>query len=135
VLRFLYTTVWKFLFNKQAADLQQSNENADEYMLSDDEAHLWIGKYVSVPKDMGNLNVYAWLGGVVRGVLDSAGFPCRVTAHFVPVEQQSGERDASSGKNGRMVRSARNQRVTLLIKLDASVVERELALEKADGGL
>ena len=117
ILRFLYTTVWKYLFNKQATDLQQSNEHPDEYMISDDEAHLWIGKYVSVPKDMGNLNVYAWLAGVVQGVLDGAGFPCvRVTAHFVPVE-------------------GGGQRVTLLIKLEESVVERERVEQAKEGML
>ncbi len=117
ILRFLYTTVWKYLFNKQATDLQQSNEHPDEYMISDDEAHLWIGKYVSVPKSLGNLNVYAWLGGVVQGLLDGAGFPCvRVTAHFVPVE-------------------GGGQRVTLLIKLEASVMERERQAELRESGM
>jgi hypothetical protein len=117
ILRFLYTTVWKYLFNKQATDLQQSNEHPDEYMISDDEAHLWVGKYVSVPKDMGNLNVYAWLGGVVQGVLEGAGFPCvRVTAHFVPVE-------------------GGGQRVTLLIKLEEGVVLRERVEQAKEGML
>lgn len=126
ILRFLYTTVWKYLFNKQATDLQQSNENSDEYMISDEEAHLWIGRYVSVPKDMGNLNVNAWLGGVVQGVLDGAGFRCvRVTAHFVPV-QDTGV-DGGEGQAGQ----GRQQRVTLLIKFDPAVIERERELERA----
>ena len=134
VLRFLYTTVWRYLFNKQATDLQQSNENDDEYMLSDDDAHLWIGKYVSVPKEMGHLNVYAWLGGVVQGVLDGAGFPCRVTAHFVP----TGEDDAAAvakKEAGVAMAKSRHQRVTLLIKLDAEVMARERELESAASSL
>lgn len=74
VLRYIYTTVWKYLFGKQAQDLQQSNDADDEYMISDDEVYLWMGRYVSVPKDMGTFNCHAFLAGVVRGVLDEAGF-------------------------------------------------------------
>lgn len=74
VLRYIYTTIWKYLFGKQAQDLQQSNDADDEYMISDDEVYLWMGRYVSVPKDMGTFNCHAFLAGVVRGVLDEAGF-------------------------------------------------------------
>lgn len=74
ILRYIYTTVWKYLFGKQAKDLQQSNDNKDEYMISDDEANLWMGRFVSVPKDMGSLNCHAFLAGIVRGILDNAGF-------------------------------------------------------------
>lgn len=74
ILRYIYTTLWKYLFGKQAKDLQQSNDNKDEYMISDDEANLWMGKFVSVPKDMGSFNCHAFLAGIIRGVLDSAGF-------------------------------------------------------------
>lgn len=74
VLRYIYTTVWKYLFGKQAQDLQQSNDADDEYMISDDEVYLWMGRYVSVPKDMGTFNCHAFLAGVVQGVLDEAGF-------------------------------------------------------------
>jgi hypothetical protein len=121
ILRFLYTTVWKYLFGKQATDLQQSNDNSDEYMISDDEAHLWMGRFVSVPKDMGSLNVYAFLAGVVQGVLEGAGFATtRVTAHFVPMK-------GAGGRGGR-----EENRVTLLIKFDPSVMEREATLEKME---
>ena len=43
-------------------------------MISDDEDSLWMGKFVSVPKDMGSFNCHAFLAGIVRGVLDTAGF-------------------------------------------------------------
>ncbi len=74
ILRYMYTTVWKYLFGRQAKDLQQSNDTKDEYMISDDEDSLWMGKFVSVPKDMGSFNCHAFLAGIVRGVLDTAGF-------------------------------------------------------------
>jgi hypothetical protein len=85
VLRYIYTTVWKYLFGKQAQDLQQSNDADDEYMISDDEVYLWMGRYVSVPKDMGTFNCHAFLAGVVRGVLDEAGFDTvRCVVFFCP---------------------------------------------------
>ena len=47
----------------------------DEYMISDFD--LFVTKYVSVPKEMGHLNCNAFVAGIVRGVLDGAGFPAR----------------------------------------------------------
>jgi hypothetical protein len=47
----------------------------DEYMISDYD--LFVNKYISVPKDMGQLNCSAFVAGIVKGVLDSAGFPAR----------------------------------------------------------
>ena len=39
-------------------------------------------QYVSVPKEMGSFTPAAFMAGVVRGVLDAAGFPATVTAHL-----------------------------------------------------
>lgn len=44
-------------------------------MLSDTE--LFVNKYISVPKDLGQLNCAAFIAGVVRGALQGAGFPAR----------------------------------------------------------
>ena len=38
---------------------------------------LFVNKYISVPKDMGALNCAAFVAGIVKGVLDGAGFPAR----------------------------------------------------------
>lgn len=105
MLRFVHSTLWKYLFGRQAKDLEQSNEAEDEYMISDTD--LFPTKFVSVPREMGSLNCNAFVAGIVRGVLDGAGFPARVTAHFVTVQGQS------------------KPRTTLLIKFDALVIERE----------
>ena len=50
----------------------------DEYMISDYD--LFVNKYISVPKDMGALNCAAFVAGIVKGVLDGAGFPARHVA-------------------------------------------------------
>jgi trafficking protein particle complex subunit 5 len=47
----------------------------DEYMISD--VDLFVNKYISVPRDMGQLNCAAFVAGIVKGVVDSAGFPAR----------------------------------------------------------
>lgn len=75
---------------------------------------LFVTKFVSVPKEMGHLNCNAYVAGVARGALEAAGFPCRVTAHFVSVPGQP------------------RPRTTLLIKFDAEVMQREARL--AGGG-
>jgi hypothetical protein len=44
-------------------------------MISDKD--LLVNKFISVPKDYGQLNCGAFVAGIVKGVLDSAGFPSR----------------------------------------------------------
>ncbi|KVH99665.1 NO signaling/Golgi transport ligand-binding domain-containing protein [Cynara cardunculus var. scolymus] len=61
ILSFIHSTVWKVLFGKVADSLEKGTEHEDEYMISEKE---------------------------LLGVLDNAGFPAVVTAHFVPVEGQ-----------------------------------------------
>lgn len=77
----------------------------DEYMISDYD--LFVTKFISVPKEMGHLNCNAFVAGIVRGVLDGAGFPARVTAHAVQVEGQP------------------KPRTTILMKFEPSVMQRE----------
>ncbi|KMT14773.1 hypothetical protein BVRB_4g075390 isoform A [Beta vulgaris subsp. vulgaris] len=84
ILSFVHSTVWKVLFGKVADSLEKGTEHEDEYMISEKE--LLVNRFISIPKDMGTFNCGAFVAGIVRGVLDSAGFPAVVTAHFVPVE-------------------------------------------------
>ncbi|KAI9267437.1 NO signaling/Golgi transport ligand-binding domain-containing protein [Sporodiniella umbellata] len=104
ILYFIHSTVWKALFGKQADSLEKSTENEDEYMISDNEPVL--SKYISVPKELSQLNCNAFIAGIVEAVLDGCQFPARVTAHTVPIEGFP-------------------QRTTILIKLDKEVLERE----------
>ncbi|CAL5328094.1 unnamed protein product [Camellia sinensis] len=103
ILSFVHSTVWKVLFGKNsdksgqyclsfkakllvADSLEKGTEHEDEYMISEKE--LLVNRFISIPKDMGTFNCGAFVAGIVRGVLDGAGFPAVVTAHFVPVEGQ-----------------------------------------------
>ncbi|KAK4858140.1 hypothetical protein QYF36_011610 [Acer negundo] len=108
ILSFVHSTVWKVLFGKVADSLEKGTEHEDEYMISEKE--LLVNRFISIPKDMGTFNCGAFAAGIVRGVLDGAGFPAVVTAHFVPVEGQQ------------------RPRTTILIKFAEEVLRREARL-------
>lgn len=110
ILKFIHSTLWRYLFGRQAKDLEQSNTAIDEYMISDTD--LYVSRYISVPKEMGSLNCNAFIAGIVKGVLDGAGFPARVTAHFVPVKDEA------------------RPKTTILMKFDPLTLEREARLLK-----
>mmetsp|Transcript_36320 Transcript_36320/g.61209 ORF Transcript_36320/g.61209 Transcript_36320/m.61209 type:complete len:201 (-) Transcript_36320:200-802(-) len=107
ILNFVNTTVWRSLFGKPAESLERGADNEDEYMISDRE--LLVNRFISVPKDFGELNCGAFVSGIVKGVLESAGFPAQVSAHFVPVEGQP-------------------RRTTILMKFAPAVMAREQRL-------
>ncbi|KAG5440009.1 hypothetical protein PCK2_000701, partial [Pneumocystis canis] len=59
ILQFIFSNVWKTIFNKQADALEKSRENEDEYMIVDNEP--MVNKYISVPKEMAQLNCAAFV--------------------------------------------------------------------------
>ncbi|KAJ1496910.1 TRAPP subunit trs31 [Coelomomyces lativittatus] len=73
-------------------------------MISDND--LLVNKFVSIPKDLSQLNTGAYVAGLIEAILDGSGFPARVTAHTVPIEGYP-------------------YRTTILIKFDSKVIERE----------
>ncbi len=159
-LKFVHTTFWRYMFGRQARDLEQSNtvrrgaarlvvspranfggftsarprhpisppptitthpppthhthtQAPDEFMISD--ADLFPTRFAAAPKELGALNLNAFVAGVARGALCAAGFPCRATAHWV------------AGEGG-----ARPRVTTILLKFEPAVLERERRL--AAGG-
>jgi len=104
ILYFIHTTVWKTLFGKQADTLEKSTENENEYMISDNDP--LISKYISVPKELSELNCNSFLAGIVEAILDGAQFPSRVTAHSLPIDGFP-------------------LRTTIFIQLDKEILQRE----------
>ncbi|KIL70594.1 hypothetical protein M378DRAFT_472384 [Amanita muscaria Koide BX008] len=104
----IHTQVWKAVYGKTADGIEKSVENADEYMIIDNDPP--IERHVSVPRDMSQLSCSSFTAGIVEAVLDGLGFPARVTAHNTPNAQHP-------------------SRTTILIKLDRSVLEREELLK------
>lgn len=84
ILQFIHGPLWKTVFGKTATDLEKLQDMADEYMIIDNEPV--TNKYISIPKDYGNLNCGAFIAGIIEGALDSAAFYANVTAHSVPVD-------------------------------------------------
>ena len=69
---------WKNVFGRPADSLEVYDDS--EYLMSDKD--LLVNRFVSVPKDLGDLNCGAFAAGMVRGILRSAGFPARVSACY-----------------------------------------------------
>ncbi|KAM0450774.1 hypothetical protein ACHAPV_004083 [Trichoderma viride] len=113
LLHFVKQNVWQHLFGRQADRLEKSTdaEKPDEYMIIDNEP--LVNQYISVPREMSQLNCAAFVAGVVEGVCDGADFPARVTAHTV------GEGEMWPGKT------------VFLVKFRSEVVEREAFLAKS----
>jgi len=85
VLQFVSTQCWKALFNKPADSLERSIDHADEYMIVDYTPI--TSTYIRVSSDLGGLSVDAYISGIIAGILQGAGFPARVTAHSVTLEE------------------------------------------------
>ncbi|KAF2723740.1 TRAPP I complex [Polychaeton citri CBS 116435] len=116
LLQFIHNTLWRALFNRNADALEQSTTKKNEYMIIDNEPV--VNSYISIPKEMSQLNCAAFVAGVVEGVCDAAGFPTDgVTAHWGAAEGE----EMWPGKT------------IFLLRFKEAVVEREEAL-KAGGG-
>lgn len=115
LLQFITTVLWRHLFSRPADALEKSSdpEKPDEYMISDNEPV--VNQYISVPKEMNQLNCAAFVAGIVEGACDGAGFPARVTAHSV-----------GTGEEGELWPG----KTVFLVKFQPEVVEREGYLGK-----
>ncbi|KAL5614566.1 hypothetical protein BROUX41_004669 [Berkeleyomyces rouxiae] len=115
VLAFIKQTVWQHLFGRQADRLEKSAnpDTPDEYMIFDNEP--LVNQFISVPREMSQLNCAAFVAGIVEGICDGANFPAKVGAHSV------GRADDGEMWPGRTV---------FLVKFAPEVLERETYLEK-----
>lgn len=107
ILQFIAQTLYRHLFGKPADGLEKSRDNEDEYMLIDNEPA--VSSYISVPREMSQLNCAAFVAGIIEAVLDGSLFPSKVTAHSVPTEQWP-------------------QKTVFLIKFEQGVLDREQVL-------
>ncbi|KAK4989097.1 Trafficking protein particle complex subunit 31 [Elasticomyces elasticus] len=81
LLQFIHTTLWRALFGRSADALEISSTKANEYMITDNEPVL--NSFISVPREMSQLNCAAYLAGIIEGVCDAAGFATEgVSAHW-----------------------------------------------------
>lgn len=85
ILQFIHSTVWKSVFGRSADGLEKSNDAPNEYMIID--VAPMITQFISVPKEMSQLNCAAYAAGIIEAVLDGSLFTATVTAHTVETEQ------------------------------------------------
>lgn len=106
MLQFVSAALWPALFGRPADALEKSTDKAHTYMIRDDEP--LVGSFISVPKDMSRFNPASFMAGILRGVLDGAGFPCTVQAVSVPAPE-----------------GAVRDRTVFLVTFDEAVAARE----------
>jgi hypothetical protein len=91
-------------------------------MISDNEP--LVNAYISVPREMSQLNCAAFVAGIVEGVCDGAGFRTTgVSAHWAA---EGGEGPVKSGG----VQGMWPGKTVFLIKFAPEVLEREELLAK-----
>lgn len=120
ILQFVSSQVWKCLFGKPADSLERSIDHADEFMILDYECI--TSTHVSVPADLGQLSVDAYISGIIAGVLDGAGFTARVTAHSVTLEADEVQ--------PRELLPPRKDKAVFLVKFAPEVLARDASLDR-----
>ncbi|KAL4974697.1 NO signaling/Golgi transport ligand-binding domain-containing protein [Aspergillus desertorum] len=112
LLHLIHGPLWRLLFNRPADALEHSvsPDTPNEYMITDNDP--LVNTYISVPKEMSQLNCAAFVAGIIEGVCDGCGFEAKVTAHNQPTEMWP-------------------SRTIFLLRFGESVMEREKVLERA----
>lgn len=86
MLTFISKYVWKYLF-QHSSDLLKSQDSIYEYMICD--KNILLNKFISVPKDYGNINCASYAAGIVEALLCSSEFQAEVTAHTIHENDQT----------------------------------------------
>ncbi|KAI4163432.1 MAG: hypothetical protein LQ342_002939 [Letrouitia transgressa] len=109
LLQFIHGQLWRHLFGRSADAIEHSSSANNEYMISDNEP--LVNQYISVPKEMNQLNCAAFVAGVIEGVCDGCGMKAAVSAHNGGTEMWPGK-------------------TVFLIRFEPEVIQREGILEK-----
>ncbi|KAF2004292.1 TRAPP I complex [Amniculicola lignicola CBS 123094] len=128
LLQFIAQTLWRHLFSRPADALERSEADAGQYMLFDNEP--LVNQYISLPREMSQLNCAAFVAGIIEGVCDGAGFATEgVSAHSVGLE----EAGAAGTEGEKKVKPMWPDRTVFLIKFKPEVLEREEILGRSGG--
>lgn len=109
LLSLLTSRLYPLLFARPADGLEQSTTSKNEYHIIDNTP--LTNAYISVPKEMKDLSVAAWIAGVIEGVCDGAGFDAKVSAHNAALDNWPA-------------------RTVFLIKFEEIVMNRDAELER-----
>jgi hypothetical protein len=117
LLQFIHGTLWKALFGRPADALERASSGSGEYMITDNDP--LVNQYISVPKEMSQLNCAAFVAGIIEGACDAAGFKTlSVSAHWPSENEVKDPAEMWPGKT------------IFLIKFAPEVIEREELLSK-----
>lgn len=87
-----------------------------------------VNAYISVPKEMNQLNCAAYVAGIVEGVCDGCGFYARVSAHSVGEDEAAARaKEGGTAKDSSVVWPGKT---VFLVKFSDEVIERENMLTK-----
>lgn len=109
LLTLINNKLYPLLFSRPADSLEQDTADPSKYMIIDNTP--LTNQYISVPKEMNQLSVAAFIAGIIEGVCDGAGFACKVSAHNQGTDVWP-------------------NRTVFLIAFDESIMEREKELER-----
>lgn len=109
LLTLVNNKLYPLLFSRPADSLEQDIADPSKYMLIDNTP--LTNTYISPPKDLSQLSVAAFIAGIIEGLCDGAGFPCKVSAHNQATDVWP-------------------NRTVFLVAFDESVMEREKELER-----
>ncbi|KAK3115029.1 Trafficking protein particle complex subunit 31, partial [Teratosphaeriaceae sp. CCFEE 6253] len=130
LLQFIHTPLWRLLFNRSADALEQSTTKKNEYMLVDNEPV--VNTFITIPREMSQLNCAALVAGIVEGVCDAAGFGMEgVTAHWASASASAGE--AGAGPGGKEGEEMWPGKTIFLLRFGDAAVARDEGI-KAGGG-
>lgn len=106
VLQLIHSVVWRQMFGKQADGLEKSRDSEYEFMIIDNLP--LISQFISVPKELSQLNCAAFAAGIIEAILDGYQFTAKVSAHTVETDDHP-------------------LRTVFLVKFEPEVVNRENA--------
>lgn len=109
LLTLINNKLYPLLFSRPADSLEQDVSEANKYMIIDNTP--LTNTFISPPKDLSQLSVAAFIAGIIEGVCDGAGFPCKVSAHNQGTDVWP-------------------NRTVFLVAFEEQVIEREKELER-----
>lgn len=87
MLKFIHSSVWKYLFGKTADSLEKAKDSEVEYMIKD-----YSPSYMRCVSEYSHYSAASFMVGVIKGMLNSGGFECNVTYQTLFYEEKNGER-------------------------------------------
>ena len=87
MLKFIHSSVWKFLFGKTADSLEKAKDSEVEYMIKD-----YNPSYMRCISEYSHYSAASFMVGIIKSILNSSGFDCNVTYQTLSFEEKNGER-------------------------------------------